>query len=190
MSYVPGVRKYYILQYNVGDDPHTTIPAVIASTKETYTNYFAGNPFNYFFLDEEFEKQYRADKSFGDLFSIFSILALVVASLGLFGLSSFTILRRTKEIGIKKVLGSSITNILQSLSYDYLKLILIANVIAWPLIYYLMEQWLANFENHIGTQWWLFPTAGVAVSLMALITVSFHTVKAATTNPIDSLKYE
>jgi putative ABC transport system permease protein len=190
MRYNPGVRKYYIIQFNPGDDPGGNIPEVIDVTKGVYTNYFAGNPFNYFFLDDEFEKQYLADQSFGDFFSIFSILALVVASLGLFGLSSFTILRRTKEIGIKKVLGSSVAQILRSLSSDYLKLILLANIIAWPLIYYLMEQWLANFENHISIQWWLFPIAGIAVSLIALITVSFHTVKAATTNPVESLKYE
>lgn len=189
-GYNPRARKYYIVHFNVGDNPQENIPEVIATIHGEYQNYFVGNPFNYFFLDEEFEKQYRADQSFGDLFSIFSLLALIVASLGLFGLSSFTILRRTKEIGIKKVLGSSVANILKSLSSDYLKLILFANIIAWPLIYYLMEQWLANFENHISIQWWLFPIAGIAVSLIALITVSFHTVKAATTNPIESLKYE
>jgi len=190
MSYSPRVRKYYIVQFNVGDDPQESIPKVISTTEEVYAEYFIGNPFNYFFLDDEFEKQYRADQSFGDLFSIFSLLALIVASLGLFGLSSFTILRRTKEIGIKKVLGSSVGHILRSLSYDYLKLVLIANVIAWPLIYYLMGQWLANFENDISMQWWLFPLAGIAVSLVALITVSFHTVRAATTNPVKALKYE
>lgn len=190
IGFTPTIRNYYIVQFNTGSNPGENISKAIATTESVYKSTFEGNPFNYFFLDDEFESQYKADKQFGDLFGFFGALALFVACLGLYGLSSYTVLRRTKEIGVKKVLGSSVLQILKSLSMDYLRLVLVANIISWPIIFYLMQNWLEGFASHIAIQWWLFPVAGLAVTTLALFTVSFHTVKAATTNPVKSLRYE
>lgn len=190
MNYSPDARNYYIIKFKPGDNPTESIQQTLALIKKTYTSSFEGNPFNYFFLDEEFQKQYNADEQFGNLLGFFTLLTLLVACLGLFGLSSYTVLRRTKEIGIKKILGSSIYRILKSLSKDYIILILIANLVSWPVIYHLMQDWLQGFVHHIPLYWWLFPLAGLFITLIALLTVSFHTIKAAAANPIDSLRYE
>ena len=190
IRYSPTVRRYYIVKFNTGANPDQSIRQVISQSENTYKRLFPGNPFSYFFLDEEFERQYESDKQFGDIFGIFSILAILVACLGLFGLAAHTIIQKTKEIGIRKVLGSSIVNILRTLSWEYVKLIVIANLIAWPLIYYLMNRWLDTFVTRIEVQWWLFPAACILVMVIALVTVSFHTIKAARANPVKSLRYE
>lgn len=190
IRYQPLTRRYYIVKFNTGNSPGESVSQVLAKSEETFKNLFPGNPFSYFFLDQEFEKQYEADQQFGDLFGIFSLLAIFVACLGLFGLAAHMVIQKTKEIGIRKVLGSSIPNILKNLSWEYVKLLLISNLLAWPLIYYLMNQWLDTFVDRIAIVWWLFPAALVLVSAIALFTVSFHTVKAARANPVKSLRYE
>lgn len=190
MSYAGNIRNYYIIRMKIREGNSGDIANVITAVEDAFKTSFEDNPFSYFFLDSEFEKQYGADKQFGNIFSAFSGLALVVACLGLFGLSSFTVLKRKKEIGIKKVLGSSVGGIVRSFSYDYVKLILVSNIIAWPLIYYIMNQWLDSYASHIALPLWVFPFSGIVVILIAILTVSFHTLKAALANPVDSLKYE
>src|SRR5688572_18850322 len=162
----------------------------MAYAKEKYTQAFPGNPFDYFFLDTFFNRQYKGDQQFGQIFAFFSLLAIFVASLGLFGLASFTAAQRTKEIGIRKVLGSTVPNIFLLLSKDFLKLVIVANLIAIPLVWMMMEKWLSTFAFRIDIGMWIFGIAAVITTLIALLTVSFQSVKAAVANPVNSLRYE
>lgn len=190
LNFGPAARNYYVVKFNTSDDPSKNIQQAIDVTEKAYRASFSGNPFRYFFLDEEFEKQYKADQHFGDLFGVFAILALMVAGLGLFGLSSYTVLQRTREIGIKKVLGASVTQILRTLYRDYFMLIVIANLVSWPVIFIVMRNWLEDFAYHIPVYWWLFPIAGLFITILALLTVSFHAIQVSTANPVDALRCE
>lgn len=190
IRYSPFVRRYYVVKFNTGSDPGESVRQVLSLAENTYKGVFPNNPFSYFFIDQEFEKQYAGDEQFGDMFGIFSLLAIFVACLGLFGLAAHTVIQKTKEIGIRKVLGSSVVNILKTLSWEYVKLIIVANLLAWPLIYYLMNQWLDTFVDRIALAWWLFPAACLLVTVIAMFTVSFHTIRAARANPVKSLRYE
>ncbi|MBN2410045.1 ABC transporter permease [candidate division KSB1 bacterium] len=162
----------------------------IKMIENKWQQHFPGNPFDYFFLDEYFDKQYKYDQDFRNLLVLFSILACFIASLGLFALASFSTVRRSKEIGVRKVLGASIFNIVKLLSKDFITLVIISNVIAWPVIYYVMNKWLQNFAYrvNIGFQTLLF--AGLLVMLVAFFAISLQTIRAAMTNPAEVLKYE
>jgi putative ABC transport system permease protein len=141
-------------------------------------------------LDEDYNNLYLNEEQTRKLFSIFSFLAIFIACLGLFGLASFSAQRRTREVGIRKALGGSITHIILILNKEFLKWVLIANLIAWPLAYYLMNSWLQNFAYRINLQWWVFLSgAGIAL-LIAVFTVSFQSIKAAYINPAKALRYE
>ncbi len=147
--------------------------------------------FEYSFLDENFEILYNSEKNLGRLFSYFTGLAIFIACLGLLGLASFSAGQRTKEIGIRKVLGASVANVLALLSKEFLKLVLVANLIAWPLARYAMNRWLQNFAYRVDTSWWVFalvPLCGTLV--IALVTVSTQAIRAALANPVDVLRYE
>lgn len=147
-------------------------------------------PFEYTFLDERFQKLYDSEQQQGHLFTIFSFIAIFIACLGLFGLSAFTISQRIKEIGVRKVLGASIPQIVTELSKDFLKLVLIASVIALPVAWYAMSKWLLDFAFRISIQWWVFVMAGVIALVIAFVTISFQSIKAATANPVKSLRSE
>jgi putative ABC transport system permease protein len=162
----------------------------IAATKATYDRYFPGNPFEYFFLDEFFSRQYQADQQFGRVFGVFTALAIGVAALGLFGLASFMATQRTKEIGIRKVLGATVTNIVGLLSRDFLKLVLIAFLLAIPVAWYTMNQWLQNYAFRIQIGWWVFVLAGIFALFIALLTISYQALNAALANPVKSLRTE
>jgi putative ABC transport system permease protein len=151
---------------------------------------FPGNPFSYFFLDEHYNKQYQADQQFGRVFGIFSGLAIFIACLGLFGLSSLTAIQRTKEIGVRKVLGASVNSILTLVSKDYIILMGVAIIMATPLTWWIMSRWLQDFANRISLSWWIFALPSLLVMFIAFITVSFHTIRVARTNPTTSLRYE
>jgi putative ABC transport system permease protein len=162
----------------------------ITAIKKKYESFFPGNLFDYVFLDERFNRQYQTDQLFGKVFTIFAGLAIFVACLGLFGLALFATLQRTKEIGIRKVLGASVSNILLLLSKDFVKLVAIASLIAFPLAWYVMNQWLQDFTYRVGISWWIFVIAGGAALIVALVTISIQAIKAALANPVKSLRSE
>ena len=141
-------------------------------------------------MDEAFDQQYRDDQRFATLFGVFAGLAIVIACLGLFGLASFTAAQRTKEIGVRKVLGASVPSIVGLLSKDFLKLVGIAFIIAAPLAYVAMRQWLEGFAYRIEVGPGIFLFTGGVVLLIALVTVSYQAIKAATADPVESLRYE
>ncbi len=162
----------------------------IASIRKKYDAFFPGNVFDYYFLNEKFNEQYSDDQLFGKVFSIFAGFAIFIACLGLLGLSLFATAQRTKEIGVRKVLGASISNIVLLLSKDFIKLVLIAFVIASPLAWFIMHNWLQDFAYRINISWWIFLFAGLLAITIALVTISFQSVKAAMANPVKSLRSE
>jgi len=182
---IPDASNYYSVKYQAGNTQQ-----VIEEAEENWARFFPGNPFQYFFLDDQYDEQYKADQRFGKVFTIFSGLAIFVACLGLFGLAAFMTSKRTKEIGIRKVLGASVGGILQLLSTDFIKLILVSVVLAIPVAYYSMEQWLNGFAFRIDLYWYIFAIPAFLVLTIALITVSFQTLRAAKSNPVESLRYE
>jgi putative ABC transport system permease protein len=155
-----------------------------------FKNTFPGSPFEYFFLDEFFNRQYQQDEQFEKVFSFFSSLAIFVACMGLFGLSLLTTRQRTKEIGVRKVLGASVYSILSLLTTDFMKLILLANVVAWPIAYWGITLWLENYAFRINITPGLFIIPAVMVLSIALFTISIQTLKSAKANPVKALRYE
>ncbi len=164
--------------------------AIVQSLQDPWKTFFPGNPFDYFFLDQYFNRQYDKDDRFGTVFNLFTALAIFVASMGLFGLASFMALQRTKEVGIRKVLGSTVSEIVTLLSKDFLKPVFIAALIALPLAWWAMDRWLQSFPYHISISPLAFVMSGLIVMLIAFISVSSQTLKAALTKPADTLKYE
>jgi putative ABC transport system permease protein len=162
----------------------------IDHVSKSWAKAFPGNPFEYFFLDDYFNKQYENERKFGKLFTTFAVLAMIVGCLGLFGLSAYTATQRTKEIGIRKTLGSTNQGIFVLLSTEYVKLVLLSIIIAVPLVWYLMSTWIETFPYRTDISPLIFVAAGVVVLFVSILTVSFQTVKAARTNPVDSLRYE
>jgi len=151
------------------------------------------DPFTYYFHDERLQNIYASERQMSNVAGIFSLLCILVACLGLFGLASFTARKRTKEIGIRKTLGATIPDIVGLLSKDYLRLVVIANIIAWPFIYYLAAQWLQNFPYRIALGWnlvWIFALVGMVSVLLCMGTVSYHSLRAALINPVDSIQQE
>ncbi len=166
------------------------LSASIAGIKKIWEKTAPGLPFQYEFMDEQFDRQYRSEHRAGTLLLGFSVLAILIACLGLFGLATFTAQRRTKEIGIRKVLGASVAGITGLLAKDFLKLVLLAILIASPVAYYFMQKWLADFAYRIDIQWWMFAVAGLSAVAIAFFTVSFQSIKAALMNPVKSLRSE
>jgi putative ABC transport system permease protein len=166
------------------------LPATIATIEKKWNALLPSRPFSYFFLDEYFDKQYRAEQRFGKLFLNFAILAIIISCLGLLGLASYSTMQRTREIGIRKVLGATIPNIVNLLSKDFLKLVFLAVLIASPIAWYAMHTWLQDFAYRIPIAWWIFVVAAVTAALIALVTVSFQAIKAAVSNPVVSLRSE
>ncbi len=170
-------------------DP-VNVSTTIASIKDIYEKFFPGNLFDYGFIDEKFNEQYKNDVLFGKVFALFSGFAIFIACLGLLGLSLFTTTQRIKEIGVRKVLGASVSNIVMLLSKDFIVLIIIAFVIATPLAWYFMNNWLENFAYRININWWVFFFAGLIAILIAVATISSHAIKTALANPVKSLRTE
>lgn len=166
------------------------ISATLALVKETYNEVVPGQPFEYQFLDQTFAKQYESDERKGSLFLTFSGIAIFISCLGLYGLTTFTAHQRTKEIGVRKVLGGSVRSIVMLLSGDFLKLIIFSIVAATPVAWYVMHKWLQQFPYRITVEWWVFVVAGTAAIAIAICTISFQSVKAALMNPVKSLKSE
>lgn len=162
----------------------------IAQVKENWEVFFPESSFDYFFLDDFFSRQYIADQQYGRTFATFSILAIFIASMGLFGLTMFTTTNSTKEIGVRKVLGASVKNIVSLLNFELIKLILISSVLGIPISYFLIGKWLDGYAFKIDLSWWMFVIPVIVVLVISLLTTSWLTIKAAMANPTDSLKYE
>jgi putative ABC transport system permease protein len=178
-------NNYYSVKLGGGN-----ITATVQEVQKVYENLFPGNPFDFFFLDEFFEKQYQSDRQFSYIFGFFTVLAIVIACTGLFGLSSFMVAQRTQEISIRKILGASSTNIAQLVSKDYLLLILVSSALAWPIAYYGVSGWLDNYAFRIKIGWLLFALPTLIVLLIVLLTISYQIIKTALANPIKYLRYE
>jgi putative ABC transport system permease protein len=163
---------------------------IVSSLKEPWETFFPGNPMDYFFLDQFFNRQYDQDRKFSQIFALFTLLIIFVACLGLFGLASFMTLQRTKEIGIRKALGSTSSEVILLLSKGFVQLVLIANLIAWPVAWYLMDNWLQSFPYRININPVLFVLAGLGVVVIAFLSVAWQTMKAAKVNPAITLKNE
>lgn len=166
------------------------LPATIAAIEKEWKKFIPNRPFSYFFLDEFFDKQYKGEERFGKLFLNFAILAIFISCLGLLGLASYSTVQRTKEIGIRKVMGASVQGIISLLSKEFLTLVLLSFFIAMPVAWYFMHAWLKDFPYRTDICWWVFVLAGVLALFIALITVSFQAVKAAIANPMKSLRTE
>ncbi len=162
----------------------------IASMEKIFRKFNPGFPFRYYFTDDEIAKNYKAEYTVSKLSRYFAFLAIFISCLGLFGLVTFTAEQKTKEIGIRKVLGASVTGIVRMLSKEFLLLVLIASVIALPVAWWMMHKWLMDFEYRINIGWWVFVVAGVTAMLIALLTISFQSIKAAIANPVKSLRTE
>lgn len=160
----------------------------MARMEGMYKSYFAGNPFDYFFADDNFNKQYVSEKKYGQMFTSASVWAIFIACMGLFGLATFTVETRTKEIGIRKVLGASVASIAGLLSADFLKLVFAAIVIASPVAWYFMNDWLKGFEYQVKLSGWIFAAGGMIAIFIAMLTIGFQSIKAALANPVKSLK--
>jgi putative ABC transport system permease protein len=166
------------------------LPSTLAAIENKWKTTIPNRPFTYFFLDEFFDKQYRDEQRFGNLFLNFAVLAIFISCLGLLGLASYSTIQRTKEIGVRKVMGASVSNIVNLLSRDFLKLVLVAFVIASPIAWFGMYKWLQNFAYRIPLGWWAFALAGIVAVAIAFATVSFQAIKAAIANPVKSLRTE
>jgi putative ABC transport system permease protein len=181
----PNSRSAYSVKIETAD-----MSSAIAAVERTWSKHFPSDPFSYFFLDDFFNQQYKADQLFGKVFGLFAFLAILIACFGLLGLSAYNVLQRTKEIGIRKVLGASAQNLLFILSKDFLLLIGIAFVLAVPITWLVMNNWLRGFAYRINIGWWVFAAAGILAILIALITISMQAVKAILANPVKSLRTE
>jgi len=162
--------------------------AAIATMQRTWKKFFPETPFEYTFLDENFNKLYQSEQRQATIFTSFACIAIFIACLGLFGLSAFAISQRIKEIGVRKVLGASIGGLVGLLAKDFLKLVAVAAVMAFPIAWYAMHSWLKDFAYRVDIQWWVFIAAGLLAALIAFVTVSFQAIKAALANPVKSLR--
>jgi putative ABC transport system permease protein len=166
------------------------IEGTLANIKQAWNRINPEYPFDYKFINDVFAAKYIADNQFKIVMGLFSSIAIIIACIGLFSVSLFTTERRIKEVGIRKVLGASMPQIVFILTKDLTKWIILANIIAWPLAYYYMNKWLQDFAYRIDISLWVFVLSGGIVLIIALTTVSWQAVKAATANPVDSLRYE
>jgi putative ABC transport system permease protein len=166
------------------------VQQTIAFIKDKYLHLFPGNQFEYFFLDDFFDRQYAADRHFGEIFGLFTVLALFVACLGLFGLSTFMISQRTREIALRKILGATIPSMVSLFSKDFVKLIFVANLVTLPLVYFMVDRWLSSFAFRINIGWITFVLPAVVLLLLSLITVGVQTARTGSANPVKSLRSE
>ena len=166
------------------------LPETIKAIGDRWSQIIPNRPFEYNFLDQQFDQKYRAEDKFGNLFFNFAVLAIFISCLGLLGLASYSTIQRTREIGVRKVLGASVSNIVNLLSVEFIKLVLIAFVIAAPIGLFAMNKWLQDFAYHIHISWWVFAVAGASSIVIAFFTISFQAIKAAIANPVLSLRSE
>jgi putative ABC transport system permease protein len=162
----------------------------VNSIETTLRTIVPDDPFEYRFLDEVIDHQYRAEQTLSALTIIIACMAIFISCLGLFGLASFSCAQRTKEVGIRKVMGASISNVMFMLTKDFTKSVVLANIIAWPLAWYAVNKWLQSIAYRVDITIWPFAAAGISALVIAMLTVSWQAVRTATTNPVESLRYE
>ena len=184
------LRKGFLGSINIKVAPSTSMSDALKTIKAVFTKYNPGQPFDYNFIDEVYAKNFETEMRVGKLATFFAILAIFISCLGIFGMASFTAEQRTKEIGVRKIIGATIFNIWQLLSKDFVRLVIIAFVIAVPLSYYFMHNWLQNYSYRTALSWWIFAATGFGALMITLITVSFQSIKAAIANPVKSLRTE
>jgi putative ABC transport system permease protein len=170
--------------------PTKNMQAMIKLIKETWEEIVPMYPFEYRFVNEDFSRAYSDIVRMGRLAYVFTLIALLIACLGLFGLATFTAERRTKEIGIRKVLGAPVLTLVNMLTKEFTRWVVLANLLAWPVAWYWVNQWLENFAYRTEISWWVFITSGLLALLIALITVSWQAIKTALANPVEALRYE
>jgi putative ABC transport system permease protein len=166
------------------------VAANLAIMEQVFKKYNPQYPFSYNFVDEEYAAKFEDEKRIGTLAALFAGLTIFISCLGLFGLATYMAENRIKEIGVRKVLGASVTNITTLLSKDFLKLVIISFLIASPVAWWAMSKWLQNYSYRINIEWWVFAVAGITSVFIAISTVSYQAIKAAITNPVKSLKSE
>jgi putative ABC transport system permease protein len=187
ISYRPNHSDISKISIRIQSD---NIPSTLGYVKKTYEHHSMKYPFEYSFLDDQFNQMYKREKTMGTLLVLSSGLSIFIACLGIFGITSYTVERRIKEIGIRKILGASVPGIIMQLSRGFTKWVVLANITAWPIAYYSMNKWLQNFAYRANLSVWIFILSGLTALTIALLTVTYKTIKAATANPVDSLRYE
>ena len=185
LMFPPRIQAYNALSIKISGNS-----GALAVLENSWKKFYPDTPFDYSFLQDSFDKLYAAEQRQATLFTAFACVAIFIACLGLFGLSAFAISQRVKEIGVRKVLGANVQNIVTLLSKDFLKLVAVAALMAFPIAWWAMNNWLRDFAYRINIAWWVFLVAGIAAALIAFITVSFQAVKAAISNPVNSLRSE
>ncbi|HEY8970154.1 MAG TPA: FtsX-like permease family protein, partial [Puia sp.] len=175
--------EYYLVKLKTARMDQT-----IAHIQTAWSNSFKDNPFEYSFLDETFNRQYKSEIQFGVIFGIFSFLAIFIACTGLLALVAFMVRQRTKEIGVRKVLGARVQDIVLLLTKDFIRLVIMANFIAWPLGWWLMNSWLKDFAYRIQIHWLVFVLSGIIALTIALVTIGIQAMRAALSNPVHSLR--
>jgi putative ABC transport system permease protein len=180
-----GALKYVFIKVTAENVPDT-----LRFISGTSLKYAPDYPFEYSFIDRGVGNLYQSEQKLGKIFGYFAFIAIFISCLGIFSLASFTAERRTKEIGIRKTLGASVSSIVVLLSKDFSRWVLLANIIAWPLGWYAMHKWLENFAYRVDPGLFLFVFAGVLSFITAALPIGFHAIKAATANPVDTLRYE
>jgi len=171
------------VRYNVSDQAE-----VVEEIRNKWRSFVPEEPFDYAFMDDQFNDLYRGEKQTGQIFITFAILAILIASLGLFGLVTYAAAQRTREIGIRKVMGATVSGIMVMIIKDFLKLVLIASLIAFPFGWWAMYKWLEGFAYRVAISWWIFLTAAILAVFIALLTVSYQSIRAALANPAKSLR--
>jgi putative ABC transport system permease protein len=175
---------------NIKINPAMSASDALVKIEDVFKRYNPGSPFDYKFADERYAEKFKAEERIGKLAAFFAILAIFISCLGIFGLASFTAEQRTKEIGVRKVLGASVFNLWQLLSKDFVILVMISFLIAVPIAYFSMQSWLEKYEYRSGISWWVFGIAGFGALMITLLTVSYQAIKAALANPVKSLRTE
>jgi putative ABC transport system permease protein len=158
--------------------------------EKLWREFVPAQPLDYVFFDDNFAQLYNTEIQAGKTFTAFATLAIIIAGLGLFGLASYVTTQKTKEIGIRKVLGASVPGIIFLLNREFLIKVLVANILAWPVAYFAMNKWLQNFAFRAGISLWMFVASAALALVISLLTVSYQTIRAASTNPVNSLRYE
>jgi ABC-type antimicrobial peptide transport system permease subunit len=179
------IAPSFIVKIEKGREAET-----IQAIEKLYKSFATGYPFDFKFIDEDYQKLYESERRVSQLSQYFAITAIVISCLGLFGLASFAAEKRVKEIGIRKVLGSGVTGIVMLLSIDFTRIVIVAIGVALPVSYYMARTWLGNFAFRISLHWWYFAGAGLAALVIAWATIGLQTIKAARANPVDTLRTE